>query len=128
MGAGNFFVGWGARETNPLLMRWFLDVFFVIISFGYLSVTKTIKKTYNDFRKNKKVLLSMCFFDNAAWTAFVFALALAPIAIAVSISESYIIIAVLLGMYANKERLRYHQKAGLILAITSAIWLAITMG
>jgi drug/metabolite transporter (DMT)-like permease len=49
---------------------------------------------------------------------------LAPIAISVALSESYIIIAVLLGMFVNKERLRKHQIFGMIVAIISAILLA----
>jgi len=66
----------------------------------------------------------MSLFDNSAWLAFGFSMALAPISIAVAISESYIIIAVLLGFIINKEKLHKHQIIGLIFAIISAIYLA----
>lgn len=46
--------------------------------------------------------------------------------IAVALSESYIIIAVILGLAVNKERLERHQKIGLFVAMVSAIVLAST--
>lgn len=46
------------------------------------------------------------------------------IGIATALSESYIIVAVLLGLVVNKERLDVHQKIGLIVAIAAAITLA----
>jgi uncharacterized membrane protein len=52
---------------------------------------------------------------------------LAPISISVAISESYIIIAVLLGYFVNKEKLRKHQIIGLTLAIVSAVYLAFSL-
>ena len=125
MGSANFFVGIGARATNALMMNWFLSTFLAIISFSYLIYHKKFLKLFKDFRENKRSLVSMCILDNVAWIAFAFSMVLAPIAIAVALSESYIIIAVLLGMYVNKEFLRIHQKIGLVIAIISAIILAI---
>ena len=62
--------------------------------------------------------------DKTAWVAFAFAMTLAPIGIVVALSESYIIIAVLLGLAINRERLAAHQKVGLVTAIAAAITLA----
>lgn len=127
MGAANFFIGWGSRETTVLLTKWFVDATVALISFVYLFYKKRIHKIDLDFKSNKKLLLSMCIFDNLAWVAFGFALVLAPISIAVAISESYIIITVLLGLFVNKEKLKYHQKIGLIIAVLAAIILASTL-
>ena len=66
--------------------------------------------------------------DKAAWVAFAFAMSLAPIAVAVALSESYIIIAVILGLFVNKEKIQFHQKCGLVLAIFAAIFLAAITG
>lgn len=124
MGAANFFIGWGSRESDALMMNWFLNTFIALATLIYLAYTKRMKKLFRDISKNKGVVFSMCFLDNAAWVAFAFAMVLAPISIAVALSESYIIIAVLLGMYVNREFLRKHQKFGIALAIISAIILA----
>ncbi len=56
---------------------------------------------------------------------FIFAMTLAPIAITVALSESYIIVAVILGLAINKEKLERHQKFGLVLSVFSAITLAV---
>lgn len=48
----------------------------------------------------------------------------APIGVAVALSESYIIVAVLLGLAVNKEKFDVHQKLGLVVAVLSAIVLA----
>ena len=125
MGAANFFVGWGSRETGAFATKWFVDTFIALVSFIYIFSTKRIHRMELDISKNKKLLGSMCVLDNAAWVAFGFSMVLAPISIAVAISESYIIICVLLGMFVAKEKLRIHQKIGLILAIIAAISLAV---
>ena len=56
------------------------------------------------------------------------AMSLAPIAITVALSESYVIIAVLLGMYVNKEYLHKHQKIGLGIALVSVVVLSYITG
>ena len=66
----------------------------------------------------------MSLLDKIAWVAFAFAMSLAPIGIIVALSESYIIIAVILGLTINKEKIKFHQKIGLVMAIISAIVLA----
>ncbi len=47
-----------------------------------------------------------------------------PIAVATGFSEISGIIAVLLGIFVNHEKLQEHQKAGLIIALFSAMILA----
>jgi uncharacterized membrane protein len=62
--------------------------------------------------------------DNAAWIAYSYSTLYIPITIAISISEGYIALAALLGLIFNKEKLNKHQYLGLILAIISAVVLA----
>lgn len=79
---------------------------------------------FRDFNRTRTLMFPMLISDNAAWVAFAFAMTLAPIGIAVALSESYIIIAVILGLALNHERLERHQKVGLLVAIAAAITLA----
>jgi drug/metabolite transporter (DMT)-like permease len=125
MGATNFFVGFASRITNPLLTNWFIDVFLTLVCIFYLSFNNKFKKMFRDFKHNKNLLLGVSFLDNGAWIAFAFAASLAPIAIVVALSESYVALAVLLGLFINKEKLLLHQKLGLIISILGAITLAI---
>lgn len=124
MGAANFFMGWGARLSDPLMANFVSDVFIAVVTGVFLLVSGRLHRTLRDVRVNRGVLLQMSVADKAAWVAFAFAMTLAPIGIAVALSESYIIIAVLLGLAVNRERLAFHQKAGLVVAIAAAVTLA----
>lgn len=124
MGAANFFMGWGARLSDPLMANFISDLFIAAVTGCMLLMTGRLRKTFQDIKKNGFVLLPMSIADKAAWVAFAFAMTLAPIGVTVALSESYIIIAVLLGLAVNKERLDAHQKLGLVLAVAAAIVLA----
>lgn len=124
MGVANFFVGWGARVSDPLMVNFIINIFITFVTGIYLLKSGKLKKTFKDLSANRALLLPMAISDNAAWIAFAFAMSLAPIAIAVALSESYIIVAVILGLFLNRERLQQHQKFGLIMALISAIVLA----
>lgn len=124
MGGANFFVGWGARVSDPLMVNFVFNVFITIVTGIYLIKKNKLAKTFRDLSDFRGFILPMAISDNVAWIAFAFSMSLAPIAIAVSLSESYIIVAVLLGLFINKEILQAHQKFGLIIAVISAVVLA----
>ncbi len=48
-----------------------------------------------------------------------------PIVVALVLSEVYIIVAALLGVFVNKEKLRLHQVVGIIIAIVGVITLSV---
>lgn len=125
MGGANFFVGWGSRVTDPLTVNFITDIFIVVVSGAHLFFTGRLGKMLRDFRSHLALLLPMGIADKAAWIAFAFAMILAPIAIAVALSESYIIVAIILGLAVNKEKLEWHQKFGFGLAVVSVITLAV---
>lgn len=127
MGVANFFIGWGARLSNPLMVNFIVNIFITFISGLYLVRKNKLVNTFKDVSRFRRLILPMAISDNSAWVAFAFAMTLAPIAIAVALSESYIIVAVLLGLFINKEKLQGHQKFGLILAVISALVLAGTV-
>jgi drug/metabolite transporter (DMT)-like permease len=124
MGGANFFMGWSARLTDPLMANFFVGLFLTVATGSYLIVSGKGRQLVEDVVKHRALLLPMSIADNVAWVAFAFAMTLAPIAVAVALSESYIIVAVILGLVINKERLKTHQKAGLVGAIISVVLLA----
>lgn len=126
MGCANFFMGWGGRVTDPLMVNFFTDAVLVIICGLYLASQGRLGKAFSDLRHGYGTILPMSIADKVAWLAYVASMALIPIAVATALSESYIIVAVLLGLFVNKEKLQPHQKIGLIGAIIAAIILAST--
>lgn len=124
MGIANFLIGISSRATSPLLAKWFFDTLLFSASLIALLYKHKLSLFWREAKKNQKFVLSMSFFDNAAWLSFGFAMVLAPIAIAVAISQSYIVLAVLLGIFINKEKLLTHQTVGLVVAIIAVIFLS----
>jgi drug/metabolite transporter (DMT)-like permease len=76
---------------------------------------------------NRPLILSVGFMDNMAWIFYAYSMLSIPVAIATGISESYIVLASLLGLWLNRERLRHHQFVGLLVAVIGAILLAMTL-
>lgn len=128
MGVTNFMFGIGARITSALMINWFTSLFLAIACLVYLASKSKLHRLRLDMNKQKVLLLGMCVFDNGAWIAFAYSMVFAPIAISVSISQCYIIITVLLGVFVAREKLKTHQKVGIILAIAFAIALAAVTG
>lgn len=127
MGAANFFVGWGSRLTDPLLTNFFFNLVIAVGSGLFLLLSGRFSEFRSDLVHHRTLILPMSILDNAAWIAFAFAMTLAPIGIAVALSESYIIVAVILGLSVGRERLGLHQKIGLLVAIAAAIVLAVSV-
>mgnify|MGYP001589684440 FL=1 len=124
MGAANFLIGVGSRNVDAITIKWGMDIFLAIGSGIFMLKNGEFKSLRRKVRGNSKTILCMSVFDNAAWLAFGFSMVFAPISIAVAISESYIVIAVLLGYFVNKEKLKKHQIIGLVLSVISAVYLA----
>lgn len=127
MGASNFLFGFASRETSPLMINWFTSAFMAVASIVYLLWAGEGMKTLNNFYKNKWLILSVSFCDNLAWVAYSTSMLTLPIGFATGLSESYIAVGALLGVAINKERLSAHQVFGLVVAICSAIALALSM-
>lgn len=127
-GLSNFFVGFASRVASPLLTNWFLCLVHLILVSGYLIYNKRIPQLARDMWGNRGLALTMSLIDNGAWVFYAFAASLAPISIVVPISESYVGLAVLLGIVVNKERILMHQKIGLAVAFASVVALAMVTG
>lgn len=125
MGIVNFLFGIGSRITDPLMMNWFLSVFIVIVVFFYLLFAKRLDEIASDWRRDKKLLLAVSFFDNLGWVAFGAGTLFAPIALVIGISESYVAFAAILGLVLNKEKLQKHQWVGLVVVIVAVIVLSV---
>ncbi len=127
MGAADFFLGWGARETDPWVIFFFASAVSTVGSLIFLIHKRRLGNLVRHVRANPKIIFSTMILDNSAWIAFVISMTLLPIGIATAFSQSSIIIAVLLGLVINKEKLESHQRLGLVLAVAAAVVLGIYM-
>lgn len=125
MGIADVLLGWGTRVTDPFLSNFVVNVIIALISFSYLLYHKKVGKLFDDVKSFPTIFILMSVFDNAAWVLYAYAMSMAPIAIVTSITESSIIVAVILGIFFNKEKLQHHQKIAVVGAIACGIGLGI---
>jgi drug/metabolite transporter (DMT)-like permease len=124
MALSNFLVGVSSQDTSPILTVWFIHTILIIICIIYLARKNEVKNLMRNFKKYPKTIISQSLFDNVAWVAYGAATTYIPIAIATTISESYIALAVALGLLVNHEKIRKHQILGSIIAIAGVIALS----
>lgn len=120
MGTTGFLFGIGSRELSPLMINWFTSCFIVVVSLGFLVYKSKFKEIAADFKENEKLILAVSILDNTAWIAYAYSMVYIPIAVSTGISESYIAMSALLGLYINKEKLKKHQWAGLVICVIAA--------
>ncbi|MFH1866590.1 MAG: EamA family transporter [Patescibacteria group bacterium] len=129
MALTNFLIGTSSQLVSPLMVIWFIHGMLAVFTFVYLLTSGQFKSLYQNLKKYPKTIITQSVLDNAGWLSFASATTLLPISITTSISESYIILASLLGIYVNREKLKRHQKIGIALAATGIIIMAaITAG
>jgi uncharacterized membrane protein len=81
-----------------------------------------------NIKKSWRVVLGESLFDNLAWIAYSGAVIYLPVSLTIGITESYIVLAALLGIIANRERLQRHQYFGIGLALVGTIFLGVISG
>jgi len=117
MALTNFMFGIAARETSPLLTVWFVHSSLAVVMFVYLLFKGQAGDILHDLKRAPAAIAAESLFDNAAWIFYTMAMTRIPIAIATAIGESYIALAVLLGIIVNREKLQKHQFQGIVIAI-----------
>lgn len=121
----NFLTGVGSQTTSPLFTIWFLHSTLAIICLFYFLYRGETKSILADIRRYPKTIVALSIFDNLAWISFAYAVRYIPISIATTVSESYIALAVLLGIFVNREKLKPHQFVGIALTIGGVILLSV---
>ena len=104
---------------------WFTHSLLAVVCTIYLIYKNDFKNIISDFRTNTKIIFSQSILDNVAWISFAIATTYISISITTAISESYVTLAVLLGIFINREKLRLHQIIGVVLTIGGVIFLSL---
>jgi uncharacterized membrane protein len=103
---------------------WATDVSITVCCGSYLLFSGQLTKLWQVFKRHPIILLTQSFLDNVSWLAYAGAVLFLPISIAIGISESYVAIAVLLGLIFNREKLKFHQLLGVGLVTFGVVCLA----
>ncbi len=122
----NFFTAVGATRLDPLLVIWLSWALGGIVCLAYLKYKNKVKTTFRDGYKNWRLILIMTVIDIAAWLFFTYSLSYGEeLAVVAAISESYVVIAMLLGLKFNKEKIRGWQYVGAGIAFVASILMGI---
>jgi drug/metabolite transporter (DMT)-like permease len=116
----NFVSASQARALSPLIAIYVPWLVCCLICWLYIR-QKREKNLIQNFKLNWRLILIMVIIDLLAWLAYTFAVAKEELAITISITESYVVIALILGVIINKEKIKVVQYIGALLAIGSSL-------
>jgi drug/metabolite transporter (DMT)-like permease len=117
----NFLTALQAKEISPIMALWLPWLACGVFCFGYMISRGQTKSFIKNCRSSWKLILLMVIFDTAAWVAYVMAVAEKELSITIAITESFVVIAMILGVIFNKEKINKIQYLGAALAIIGSL-------
>ncbi len=127
MGMVNFLIATTAKTVSPIMAVWANGLIFTSICLVVMIRREGLYKFINNGRQFKWLIIAMGFADTLAWMSYSFSVLKQKISLITAITESYPAVAMFIGVYFNKERIRWHQYLGALLALTASFLLAITI-
>jgi transporter family protein len=128
LASANVLVGESSQQLTPYLAIWWVGIAHALVCTIFLLSRREFVQTFRDVKKHPWTLLGQAIIDDIAWITFAGATVFIPISIATAISSGYIALAVLLGIFITKERVRMHQKLGIVLVTAGIIALSYLYG
>jgi len=119
----NFLMAYGAKEIDPLVTLWLPWLVSGLIC-GVLIYEQKDKQFWKKSLLNWRLILAVMIIDCLAWLFYVLATIKNDLSITISISESFIVIAIILGIFFNKEKITKPQVLGALLAISASVAIA----
>jgi drug/metabolite transporter (DMT)-like permease len=123
----NSFTALSSRQISPIMAVWFPFLIIFLMSFAVLWKQGKLRNSLGDMHKYKELLLWMGLFDTAAWLFYAVALSSYNIGVITAITESYPVIALVLAVFINKEKISFRQYVGAGTAIIASILLSLTL-
>ncbi|MDO8560462.1 MAG: EamA family transporter [bacterium] len=128
LAASNFLIGKNSQDISPMLALFVTYGALTVEASAALLLQRQFTTLFAQVRAHWRLILALGASDVTAWVAYALATTFIPIAVAITISESYVALAVLLGLLVNREQLRARQRAGVALAVGGVIILAAITG
>ncbi len=123
----SFMIGVGSQDISPLVTLWFIETFLVVFTVSYfvLKGEGEWKNLWAEVRHHPRIILLQGILDNAAWLAYGIATTWVSISVAMTVSQGYIVLAVLLGLILNHEKITFLQKVGIGLSVGGILALSV---
>ena len=125
MGIINFLTAVSSRNISPVMAIWAPWIILSLFCFFYIWKKDGLGKLIKNGIKFKWLILFMGVIDTLAWLFYAFAVSKNEVSLITAITESYPAIGVFLGVFFNKEKIKWYQYAGAILAILLSFILAL---
>lgn len=123
----NFMIALNARGISPVIAIWFPWVMSLVLLLIYMCNKGNYRSFINESKKYKKIIFLGSVIEVIAWLFYAQALSGNELSITTAITESYLALAVFLGIKYNKEKISRLQFAGAILALLGSIAIGLTI-
>jgi len=123
MAVTNFLTAASSKNISPIMAIWVPWVIFTLISLFFIWKREGLGKLVRNAVKFRRLVLAEGIFDTLAWLFFALAVVNAKLSITIAITESFPVIAIMLGVLLNREKIGYHQYAGAAIALGASIFL-----
>ncbi|MDO9509817.1 MAG: EamA family transporter, partial [Candidatus Magasanikbacteria bacterium] len=117
----NFFTVSNARLTSPLLAIWFPWTILAVSSLTFIFLKKDYRRSFLNLKKNFPIVLLMCIANCIAWVSFSYSSTKINFSILSAIALAYPLIAILLGIFVNKEKIIRIQAFGIGVALFGSL-------
>lgn len=128
LAASNFLIGKNSQDISPMLALWVTYTALAVEALLVIVLQRRVAGLGGMVRRHWRLLAAQGGADVTAWISYAVATTLIPIAVTITISESYVALAVLLGILVNREHLWLRQRVGVALAVAGVIALAAITG
>jgi drug/metabolite transporter (DMT)-like permease len=123
----NFLTAAAAIQVSPLMAIWFPWMLFTAICLVVLWRRHGMTRFWSHAKEHRALIVGMGVFDTLAWLFYAYALKDGDMGIITAITESYVVVAMALGVAINKERMGERQWLGAGIALAASVLLAMTM-
>lgn len=123
----NVGIGFSSKLLSPLFVIWGSWAVYTVLCLVIIFFQGGSRKFFSQGLKNKRLILIIGVIDTLAWIFYAFALSKSEVSIVTAITESYPAIALILGVWVNKEKVLLHQYFGAAIAIVCSVLLSMTI-
>lgn len=124
LGVYNFLTGVASQEISPFLAVWFGRAVMTAVFGAWLLAKGRMPASIGAMIRYPVLVFGLSALYLVAFVSYSFSVTLIPISIATTVSENYIVVAAILGVAINKEKLALHQALGAVVAVAGILALA----
>lgn len=121
----NFLTAVNARNISAFTAVWFPWMLSSLFLLLYIVFKQGLKSFWRSSVNHKGLIVATGIIDTAAWLFYAFAISREDISIITAIVAGYAVIAIILGVKFNGERLSYWQLFGMFLVLFGVMMISL---